>query len=150
MFNRKEWIRNWKLKNKEKLKTQARSLYQRTKEKRRAQCRALYHKTKNPLKQKAKALRLRWGLTLEQLDYYIKLRESRCDICKQTDKLVIDHDHLKGNIRGFLCGKCNKGIGLLQDNVSILCHAILYLQLKLKSQIDPGFLPLIEKKQIGS
>jgi len=61
-------------------------------------------------------------------------QESRCAICK-TDKpstpygiFYVDHDHKTGAIRGLLCHKCNTGIGLLNDEISILESAILYLQ----------------------
>lgn len=40
----------------------------------------------------------------------------------------IDHDHLTNIVRGILCNACNKGIGLLNDNVKILREAIKYLK----------------------
>jgi len=150
MFNRKEWMKIWKTKNAEKLKAQGRALYWKKRDLMRKQCRNYYLKTYDSLKQKAKSLRLRWGLTLEQLNHYTILRQSQCDICRIKTALVIDHDHSTGEIRGFLCTKCNKALGLFQDNLTNITIAKLYLQRRLKCQTVPEFLPLTVKKQIGS
>jgi len=62
---------------------------------------------------------------------------STCDCCgeeigidksyKQI-KLCLDHDPIKNTFRGWLCHKCNTGIGLLGDNVEGLLRALDYLK----------------------
>jgi hypothetical protein len=42
--------------------------------------------------------------------------------------LVVDHDHETGEIRGLLCGRCNKGLGLLGDNATAIRRALAYLE----------------------
>lgn len=52
-----------------------------------------------------------------------------CAICNRiTSKLNVDHNHTTGKIRKLLCGSCNRGLGLLQEDVSILQNAIDYLK----------------------
>jgi len=43
-------------------------------------------------------------------------------------KLVVDHCHSTGKIRGLLCHNCNRALGLMQDNVETLQNAIDYLK----------------------
>ena len=57
-----------------------------------------------------------------------------CECCHTADrKLVLDHDHITGQFRGWICGNCNKGIGNLGDNVNGLEMAIKYLNGETKS-----------------
>jgi DNA-directed RNA polymerase subunit RPC12/RpoP len=71
------------------------------------------------------------GFTVE--DYEEKLAEQnyRCAICGTSDPGTTnwhaDHDHKTNQKRGILCHKCNTGLGLLKDDVEILCAAIEYL-----------------------
>ena len=56
----------------------------------------------------------------------------RCGICgvpamELTRRLHMDHDHATGIFRGFLCGKCNKMLGLAMDSQEILIDALHYL-----------------------
>lgn len=51
-----------------------------------------------------------------------------CVICGSDKELVVDHDHKTGVIRGVLCGKCNRGIGLLDDSPERLRRAAVYLE----------------------
>lgn len=75
---------------------------------------------------------------------YLKMIEeqnNKCSICKneQSDKhpngefrkLNVDHCHKTGKIRGLLCGKCNRMLGLARDDLNILNNAISYLSEKL-------------------
>ena len=71
---------------------------------------------------------------------YLQLKlkhNNRCAICasegffigknNHTEKLVVDHDHETGAVRGILCHNCNRALGLFKDNVSFLQTAIKYL-----------------------
>lgn len=58
------------------------------------------------------------------------LQAGLCAICSASleNKHEIDHCHTSKRIRGLLCGNCNRGIGLLQEDVEILRSAIAYLE----------------------
>lgn len=57
------------------------------------------------------------------------VRDNKCDICsKKVKSLHVDHCHTTGKLRGYLCGSCNRGIGLLQDSVGVLEKAAAYLK----------------------
>jgi len=43
-------------------------------------------------------------------------------------KLLIDHDHETGKIRGLLCHRCNTGLGFFLDNPHFLTNAAFYLE----------------------
>ena len=47
---------------------------------------------------------------------------------KRKNNLCVDHCHETGRIRGLLCDKCNRGIGLLGDSLKNLKSAISYLE----------------------
>lgn len=64
-----------------------------------------------------------YGLTKEQYDSIPKV----CQICFSEENLQIDHCHQSGRVRGMLCMKCNRGIGLLKDNPALLDRAAQYL-----------------------
>jgi len=71
----------------------------------------------------------KYGITKEQFDELFKNQEGKCPICKTElkEEIHIDHDHLTGQVRGVLCGKCNKGLGQFNDNIESLTNAIKYL-----------------------
>ncbi len=85
-------------------------------------------------KETTKRYRKDWRLKKEfgiSLDDYDKMCESiyhKCEICGDQSSLDVDHCHTNGNVRGLLCGNCNRGIGLLKDNIDILQNAINYLK----------------------
>lgn len=57
-----------------------------------------------------------------------------CPICKKrtiagiTSKIVLDHNHLTGDPRAWVCDSCNTGIGRFKDDISILQRAIKFLE----------------------
>jgi hypothetical protein len=73
-----------------------------------------------------------YGITREQYDKMKVQQDFKCAICLRSEsessiKLCIDHNHNTNKIRGLLCHDCNKGIGFLKDNQTILQNAINYL-----------------------
>lgn len=69
-----------------------------------------------------------YGIEDNIYDQMLKKQEAKCLICDEIKRLVIDHCHATGDVRGLLCANCNSGLGLLGDNVSNLERAVLYLQ----------------------
>lgn len=61
-----------------------------------------------------------------------------CALCRRPEKskavsgamksLSVDHCHTTGRVRGLLCDRCNRGIGLLGDDPERLAKVIEYLQ----------------------
>ena len=78
---------------------------------------------------RAQRMEYTYGLSEEEADTLV-LKE--CAICKTTEGLVIDHKHNSlPNIRGILCGLCNRGIGQFRDDPTLLVAAAEYLRLEL-------------------
>lgn len=73
-------------------------------------------------------LKYDYNLTEEQ---YLLLKENQnysCAICKDSKKkLVIDHCHTTGKVRGLLCTNCNTALGHFKDNIKFLDSAKDYL-----------------------
>jgi hypothetical protein len=53
-----------------------------------------------------------------------------CAICGSTEALRLDHDHVTGKVRGFLCDSHNRGLGYFHDNPQELKQAIDYLEMR--------------------
>ena len=77
-----------------------------------------------------------YNITLDEYNEILKSQNKSCAICgiNESDistgrktKLCVDHCHSTGRIRGILCDKCNRGIGLLQDDPKIISNALSYL-----------------------
>ena len=63
-----------------------------------------------------------------------------CPICLATEESAkgagnskngawcLDHNHTTGSFRGWLCHRCNRGIGCFSDDVDKLKRAISYLE----------------------
>lgn len=59
----------------------------------------------------------------------------RCECCgglptgRGDDPVLnLDHDHKTGKFRGWLCTRCNLGIGLLDDSQKGLVFALMYIR----------------------
>jgi hypothetical protein len=83
----------------------------------------------------------RYGLTSERYNSLLDSQNGVCAICGVPPEigkyLHIDHSHYTNAIRGLLCGKCNRGIGLFDDDSSKLTKAIAYLELTEKQANIP-------------
>jgi len=70
----------------------------------------------------------KYGMTEQDYQEMYSMQEGCCLVCHQHHKrLVIDHSHSKGVVRGLLCYRCNIMIGHAHDDVSLLLNAIAYL-----------------------
>ena len=57
----------------------------------------------------------------------LKTSVTECVICGDGGKLVVDHDHATGAVRGMLCTRCNLGLGHFRDDPELLEFAMQYL-----------------------
>lgn len=75
------------------------------------------------------SLKKSYGITEDQYNNMLDACGNRCEICKTDSarRLVIDHDHISGKVRGLLCDKCNVAIGGLGDSSESLLAAVDYL-----------------------
>lgn len=96
------------------------------------------HEDRHRAAQRARNRKHKYGLS--ELDYQllIEKQNNKCAICfvelqqnattKHTpETLCIDHCHETGVVRGLLCAKCNKGLGLFNDDPVLLLTAIDYI-----------------------
>jgi len=78
-------------------------------------------------------LKQTYGITLDHYKRLLAEQDNKCAICKKPEheeryrRLAVDHCHNTNKIRGLLCQRCNRAIGLLKDNVDNLKSAIVYL-----------------------
>lgn len=81
---------------------------------------------------RVRRLKKKYNLTPEEYENKVKSQDNKCAICQKvpTKKLVVDHCHSTGEIRGLLCNKCNMGLGHFLDSSETLESALRYLQPK--------------------
>lgn len=85
-----------------------------------------------PYCKKCTALYSKYGITAKDYHHMRLKQRNVCAICKKAPKigkkLVVDHCHTNGKVRGLLCAKCNSGIGFMEDNETSMWSAIIYLK----------------------
>jgi len=104
-----------------------------------AEIKAVYYKTnaemfRGKLLVKKYWPHLSWQDALKEYDRLLSAQNGVCKICKKPETgvhsyktnepkmLAVDHKHGTLIVRGLLCHKCNRAIGLLQDSPE-LCYA---------------------------
>lgn len=69
----------------------------------------------------------KYGITPEDYDILFEQQGGVCAACGQPEthknqygvcRLAVDHDHETGEVRGLLCGRCNRALGLLNDELA--------------------------------
>lgn len=71
---------------------------------------------------------IKYKLTKEDYEWLLDEQNGKCAICFIETNLVVDHDHKTGKVRGLLCGHCNKALGFLREDVSLLENIKNYLK----------------------
>jgi len=83
-------------------------------------------------------LHKKYGLGNEDYEKILKEQGGVCKICggKDTKKhLDVDHCHETGQIRGLLCGNCNRALGYAKDNPETLRAMANYLESTNRPQV---------------
>ena len=83
-----------------------------------------------PEVQRASTLKSRYGITAADFQRMEESQGGGCAICRRPPargRLHVDHCHSTGQVRGLLCGPCNRMIGLAKDDPATLMSAASYL-----------------------
>ncbi len=67
---------------------------------------------------------VRYGITEEEI---FNIRNSPCEICGQSKRIVLDHNPVNGKLRGGLCNLCNTSLGKMGDSSDGVKRALNYL-----------------------
>lgn len=83
--------------------------------------------------QRITGLKKKYDITVEDYDRMVEEQNGVCWICGKAETtndgtLHVDHNDESGKVRGLLCGKCNRAIGLLDHSQELLDRAIEYLK----------------------
>lgn len=79
-------------------------------------------------------LKTLFGISEEDYEQLLVKQNGACAICEEsafsdmTKRLSIDHCHTTGKVRGLLCGRCNRGLGLFKDSSGTMLRAVAYLE----------------------
>lgn len=84
---------------------------------------------KNPLARKISDWKRKYNLSFEQFEQMRIKQNNQCKTCKREFIKTphIDHNHITGQVRGLLCGPCNRALGLIKESLETLKNMILLL-----------------------
>ena len=122
---RKAYRKEWTEKNKDKLREQGRLWDAKNRDRVNEVARLGYKKNRHNIL--ARRRRKLYGIDTIKYD---KLNNKHiCPVCKRISNknLSIDHNHLTGKIRGFICNNCNVALGRVNDSALILRELAKYL-----------------------
>ena len=140
-----EKVKKWRLENKDKVAAQARRYRRRHPDKIKSIKVMYLEKSKEKrLQREAEIARKKRkadpeGYRRRSLEYAKRRlakreeiagrkRPSSCELCGNDGVTVFDHCHVNGHFRGWICDRCNKVLGLIKDNTSLLTRMIKYLE----------------------
>jgi hypothetical protein len=96
------------------------------------------------LNSRKQRLKIEFGLSLSDYEDLHESQNGVCAICSQPEtamyyggksklvasrvkQLAVDHDHATGAVRGLLCYRCNRAVGLFRDDIQLVMRALEYL-----------------------
>lgn len=136
MSRKEEYMKEYRIKNREKILEQRRAHYARNRDDLLARKREGY----KPEKQRDKRLQAEYGITLEEYNTMLSNQGYKCFCCgvhqddlkttnnqHGTKRLVVDHCHASGAVRKLLCNRCNTVVGLVEEKIELLQAVERYL-----------------------
>lgn len=78
-----------------------------------------------------------YGISTDDFEIMFKQQNGRCAICleKETNTLfgrirdlAIDHNHKTNQVRALLCARCNRVLGKVKEDTTLLRKMITYLE----------------------
>lgn len=77
-------------------------------------------------------LKRKYGISTQQFDALLAHQDGRCAVCSsrhtKSSPLHCDHDHTTGEVRGLLCGPCNRSAGLLGEDPERIARLAAYVR----------------------
>jgi hypothetical protein len=91
------------------------------------------HLKETPEEKLARNLKSDFGITTDFFYEMLKRQDGRCGICGTKNpaphkRFSVDHCHQTGAIRGLLCCRCNRAMGMFQDRPQFLEKAVAWLK----------------------
>lgn len=100
------------------------------------------HQNRQRRKQRENNWRHKYKLERSDIELLWETQQGCCAICSvkltnieiddtamnQNNTSCVDHCHLTGKVRGLLCSKCNRGIGMFNDKAELVYSAYAYLK----------------------
>ena len=155
-YRNSNYMKEWREKNKEKVAAQQRNYKKRNKKtidrykkryrKKNAMSISEYNKRYGKGMRRGDANRIKdyklrqdYGIGFKDYAALLEKQNGLCAICKKAETslhnrtgkvkaLAVDHDHVSGKIRGLLCNKCNRAIGMFGDSTVLMKSAVKYLE----------------------
>lgn len=125
MGNNKEYMHEYYLKNKDKIKVRISAQQKLNRNRIRERARELYYE-----RYRTKKYAQIYKISVEEMTKLLEIK--KCVLCGESKfKLHIDHDHTTGKVRGRICQHCNRGLGGFKDSIELLELAIQYLKVNL-------------------
>lgn len=135
---RLEYQRKWYRENKERHLERGREWNRRNPEKVREANRkwrvnnpdykAAWRASRSETDKRAQSLATRYGFGMARARELLTSLPEGCEICGAKEKLCYDHCHASGEHRGWLCDRCNTGLGNFRDTPEFLKLAAAYLE----------------------
>lgn len=95
------------------------------------------YRKENPEKIRDTKLKQAYGVGVDYYEAKLKEQGGACGSCKKDVKTIwrgkevrmaLDHDHTTNSPRGILCIKCNRALGLLEENIDIILSLVEYIR----------------------
>ena len=116
-------------------RVQAQRYREKNPEKARAACRGWYNRNLDKAREyERRRACAKYGITVEKFDELLVEQNNSCAICEKPfgdfyegyAGPKIDHCHKTQKVRGLLCNRCNRAIGLFEDSAEFLARASEY------------------------